>query len=498
MNIKDDFILKEINEGYLVGGAVRDIILGKTTCDRDIAIKNAESFAKKIAEKFDATFIILDEENKIYRVVLPDKINFLDISEIQGESIEEDLTRRDFTINAIAYDLKNNKYIDVTGGLDDIKNHTLRHIKEENFKDDPLRILRAFRFAAVTGFDMTEDLKNALKKYMNSALNPAAERINYELMKLFGGFKASEVLLLMDKYGLLEQIFPCVTEMKKVPPNSHHHLGLFYHSIETVKQIEIIYENAQSELKKHLEETDFGGFPRINHLKIAGFLHDIGKFSTWTIEGGKCRGGGKYRGKCEVGKDDKDIDDECSGECQTCPQDSRTCGIRHRFIKHDDVGSKIVVPLLKKWKFSKKQIEYISCMIKNHIYPSNVIIAPDLSEKVITRYIRKMDNNVIDNIVLAKADRLSARGIDVTTEMVNNNLDGLNKLLEYYLEKRETLKPLPKLIDGGEIMNILKITPSPILGEIIKALQEEQLNGEITTKEEAVIFVKEYFNEISA
>ncbi|MBQ7126831.1 hypothetical protein IJO12_07075 [bacterium] len=105
MNIKDDFILKEINEGYLVGGSIRDFLLGKNFIDRDIAIFNAENYAKKIAEKFDATLVVLDEENKIYRVVFSDKINFLDISEIQGESIEEDLLRRDFTINAIAYDL---------------------------------------------------------------------------------------------------------------------------------------------------------------------------------------------------------------------------------------------------------------------------------------------------------------------------------------------------------------------------------------------------------
>lgn len=72
--------------------------------------------------------------------------------------------------------------------------------------------------------------------------------------------------------------------MKQVPPNTHHHLGLFYHVVETVRQIEIIYEGLEGEEKEHLDSVDFGGFPRINHLKLAGFLHDIGKFSTWTIE----------------------------------------------------------------------------------------------------------------------------------------------------------------------------------------------------------------------
>lgn len=451
MNIRDDFVLKEINEGYLVGGSIRDLFTKNCVfCDRDISIKGAENFARKIANKWDGTFIELDNENKIYRVVLPDKINFLDISELQGNSIEEDLKRRDFTINAIAYDLANDKFIDVTGGLNDLKNKVLRHIDDKNFEDDPLRILRAFRFYAVTGFKMTIELENALKKYLPLALNPAKERINYEIMKLFGGDFASSALLKMDEFGLLEKIFPCVTEMKKVPPNTHHHLDLFHHVVETVRQIEILYNEISGFEKEHLDAIDFGGFPRINHLKLAGFLHDIGKFSTWTIEEGG----------------------------------------RHRFIKHDDVGSKMVVPLLRDLKFSKKQIEYISCMIKNHIYPSNVIVAPSLNEKVMMRYVRKMGDNVIDNIILAKADRLSARGVDITEEIVNANISGLDKLLDFYLSKKDSLAPLPKLIDGREIMEILNIKPSPKLGEIINAINEAQLNGDITTHDEAVNYIK--------
>ena len=107
------------------------------------------------------------------------------------------------------------------------------------------------------------------------------------------------------------------------------------------------------------------------------------------------------------------------------------------------------------------------------------------------RYLRKMGENVVDNIILAKADRLSARGVDITEEIVNANLNGLNKLLQFYLDKKDTLKPLPKLLDGQEIMKILDIKPSPKLGEIIDALKEAQLNGDISTKEDAIKYVKQ-------
>lgn len=450
MNIRDDFILKDIHEGYLVGGYVRDFLMGKDSKDRDIAIKGAEEFAQNLAEKLDATFITLDSENKIYRLVLKDKENYLDISELCGNTIEEDLMRRDFTINAIAYDLKENRFIDVTGGIEDIKNKCIRSIREENFTDDPLRILRAYRFMATTGFGINEELENILIKNKNLLLLPAKERIHDEIMKLFGGKYTSATLLKMLDMGILELIFPCVKDIKKIPSNSHHHLDLIHHVIETVRQIEIQYESADGEILKHLNKTDFGGYPRINHLKLAGFLHDTGKPSTWTIE--------------ESG--------------------------RHRFIGHDLEGGKLVKPLLKDLKFSNKQIEYLSTMVRYHIYPSNVIVSPNLDNKIMMRYVRKMGDNVIDNIILAKADRLSAQGPAVTKEMTKGNLDGLKRLLDFYLEVKPTLKPLPKLLDGNEIMHILGITQSPELGKIMNELHEAQLNGEVNTKEEAINFIK--------
>lgn len=454
MNIKDDFILSKINEGWLVGGSVRDFLMGKTFIDRDIAIKGAKTFAEKIARRLDGTLIMLDEENQIFRVVLEDKINYIDISELVGETIEEDLKRRDFTINAIAYDLNAGKYIDITSGMNDLKKGILKHIKDINFEEDPLRILRAFRFLSVTGFEPSNELILAIEKYKHLLLKPSPERINYEIVKLFGGEYCSKTLLLMDKIGVLEPVFPFVKELKQVPPNTHHHLDLFNHSVETVRQTEILYKEAQTEIKEHLDKVDFGGFPRINHLKLSAFMHDIGKFSTWTIE-------------------------EDTG--------------RHRFIKHDDIGSKMCVPFLKDLKFSKKQIEYISSMIKNHIYPSNVLASPELSEKVMMRYLRKMGVNVIDNIIIAKADRLSARGEDITDDMIQENINGLDRLLNFYLEKRDTMKPLPKLLDGLEIMKLLNIKASPKLGEIIDTLHEEQLSGNINTKEEAVEFILNKF-----
>lgn len=315
--------------------------------------------------------------------------------------------------------------------------------------DDPLRLLRFFRFQAIYGFKIDDQTKEWVKKYKNLLEKPAVERKNYEIIRLFSGTFAHEALLTMDKCGLLEYLFPFVKEYKKVPPNAHHHLNLFHHLVETVRQIQLIYEHSPNDVKEHLEKCDFGANSRLAHLKFAGFLHDLGKFSTWTID--------------EDG--------------------------RHRFIKHDDVGAKMAKEFLAKAKFSKKQIAYLCDMIKYHIYPSGVASAPDLNEKVMMRFLRKMEDNSIDIITLAKADRLSARGEAITDEVVENNIALLDKLQNFYLAKRDAVV-VERLLDGNEIMQILNIKAGPQLGEIIRKLYEAQLNGEVTTKEDALTFVK--------
>ena len=126
------------------------------------------------------------------------------------------------------------------------------------------------------------------------------------------------------------------------------------------------------------------------------------------------------------------------------------------------------------------------------MYPSQVVSSEDASQKTYIRYIRKMDPDVIDNILLAKADRLSARGEAVTEEMVQENLESLGKLLEFYISIKETLKPLPKLINGQEVMKMKHLKPSPIVGVILDDLYKEQLAGNITNREQALTFIQKY------
>ena len=459
---KDDVIKKIIpylNEvdAFLVGGYVRDLFLGKQSFDRDIILvcDDVENIVKKIAKEIDATFIELDKEWGIYRLVLTDKKNYIDFAKAINNDIEQDILRRDITINSIAFDLNQNKFYDITGGIADIKAKKIRKISEQNFIDDPLRLLRVFRFQSALGFEVEQDTYESIKKYVSLIEQPAKERVNLELMKLFEGNNVAKTLQKMDEVGMLNLIFPFVEEFKKVPPNTHHHLDLFNHSIETVNQIELNFSKLPQTAQDILNIVPYGTVKKIAYLKLGAFLHDIGKPKTWTI-------------------------DESNG--------------RHRFIMHDSVGSEIAPAFLKTLKFSKKQISYIKALIRHHIYPSNVNLN---NEKSVMKFLRKLNENTVDIILLAMADRYSARGVDITDEMVEDNISHLQTLLERYFESLEELKPLPKLIDGNEIMQILGIRPSPVLGRIIAGLKTAQEDGEVMTKEQASEFVKNEFARLN-
>lgn len=460
--IENDSVLKLIKpylnnkEAFLIGGFVRDILMDKESHDRDLIIieDELEIFAKDLADKINAYFIELDTVNNIYRLVLEDKINYIDITKPIENDLEKDIKRRDLTINAIAYDINNKKFIDIVDGIKDIKSKKIKGISEQNFEDDPLRLLRIFRFYANTGFDINKSLIKIVKENYKNINKPAKERVTTELLKLFEGNYAHDALLKMDECNLLEEIFPIYKEVKKIPSNSHHHLDLFHHLVETVRQIQILYESAEDVIKKYLDLEKGYGVKTIAFLKLAGFLHDIGKPSCWTIE-------------------------EETG--------------RHRFIKHDEIGSKLVVPILKNLKFSKKQIEYIKKLIKFHIYPSSMMSAPEVTDKAYMKFYRKMEDCVIDVIFLAKADRLSARGEKVTQEMVDKNINNLSWLLNNYLKMKDNIQPIEKLLDGTDIMELLGISQGPELGKIISALKEAQISGDVNTKQEAIDFVKEFF-----
>ncbi|MEI7474333.1 MAG: HD domain-containing protein [bacterium] len=448
-------ILEEMDENskiWVVGGTIRDFLLKKDWLDTDYVLTGVKAFdfAKKMAEKLNGYFVPLDEHYDIARIVLEDKKTTLDFAAALNNDILKDLERRDFTINAMAFSLNDNKFIDLFNGVDDLNNKKITAISEKNIIDDPLRILRAYRCAAQTGFSIEEDTLLLIKKHQSLIHNVAIERVKAELIKLFEGAFSAENLFLMKETAFLFEIFPEMSPQLKVPPNLHHHLPLIEHSIEVVKQLEIMVKDSPDWVKEHLNEEIVYGSTRLSLLKIAALLHDLGKPDTWTID--------------EEG--------------------------RHRFIKHEEIGAGLALPLLRRMTFSKVAIKVIEKLIKFHLYPSQILKEETITEKSILRFYRRIEKEVPELIIIAMADRLSARGAEITDDIVNKNISGLQELLEKYHNISENMITIPKLISGDDVMKLLNINKGPKVGIVLKALNEAQISGDINNYDQAIEFVK--------
>jgi len=448
--------MQDNSELYLVGGFLRDKILGKENFDMDFIVKgqNAIELAKNFADKTERYFILLDEDYEIARVVDKDKIHYFDFARCENDDIEKDLNRRDITINALCIKVfPEISFSQNQAGLNDIKNKNIKIISEKNLIDDPLRILRIFRFASVLDYEIDENTLFFAKKHKALIKNVSAERILTELLKLFEGQNSARYIKIMYDISFLYEIFDVLKDEEKIPPNSHHHLPLIEHSIETIHQVELLIPKSSLFEQERLNSYQCNGIKYLSLLKIACLLHDVGKPSTWTIE--------------ETG--------------------------RHRFINHDAVGAELLKPALKEMKFSKAQIKYITTLVKNHIYPSQLAREnEEANEKPINRMFRKLESYTPDVLLLAMADRLSAQGLAITSEMTEKNLNALKRYMTMYEKFLETLKPLPKFIDGNEISKIFNIAKDQKLGIIIKELQNAQMSGNVTTKQEAIEFIQNY------
>lgn len=448
---------------YIVGGYLRDLILNLHTYDMDYVVRGTSGlkFAQDLANLFNGYYIELDASFDIARVVLPDKKNYIDIAGCQGKSIEEDLSRRDFTINAMAINLKkidSEALIDPHNGLSDIKDKTIKTISEKNIIDDPLRILRAFRISALTNSSISVDTLSYINKHLSLLNNVAKERITLELNKLFSLHSSLKYVQLLKSSGVLEEIFPDMKNLYKVPENVYHHLGLFEHTLDVYKNIEELIPAMPEKTQEHLQENITASTKRIVALKYAALLHDIGKPDTWVID--------------ETGK--------------------------HTFLGHADLGEEMSEIICKNLKLPNSAVKRIAKLVKYHLYPSQLSnnFQPP-SKKAKFRFFRKLGDEVPEAILLAMADRLAAQGPKISKEIVNRQLKMLEELLNDYYKTLEKTKELPKIIDGNDVMKLLNFKPSKKIGIILTEIRNRQIDGELATKEEAEKWLLENIQNIS-
>ncbi len=452
-------------EVFLVGGAVRDLLLtGQLPLDLDFTLTtppdsevSAESFSKMVAHRLDGHYVLLDAEFGIHRVVIqkddsPDLT--LDIADALDNDLHRDLSRRDLTINAMALDLDSKKFFDPCSGIDDLNQGILRMVSETNLADDPLRMLRVFRFMAQLAPFRTQHIEfstfKGIKSHRDKILNSAAERIHYEFLRMLSYPQSFPALKQMAESGLLEVILPELVTTRTIPPNGHHHLMLFDHTLELVNQAERLLLEFPKQAKNDLDQPVTPFCTRAGAVKLACLLHDIGKPATMAI------------------RDDG----------------------RHTFYGHDKVSEEMTAVIGRRWKLSRSIIGRTQKLVRWHLYPCQ--FGTESPRKSILRFFRRMNDETPDVILLALADRHSTLGPEITHDILQKSTTDHLWLLAQFYEESAVLK-LPPLLDGREVMALLKWKPGPKIGKAIEALKEVHQLGEVTTADEAKHWLLENF-----
>lgn len=444
---------------YIVGGFLRDFILKreKELKDFDFCLKKgALVIAKELAKDIKGAFVILDKERGIARVVYTklDKKYSLDFNDFRAGSLEKDLQKRDFTINAFAVkidDFLNKDFqrniIDPFGGLVDLRKKIIRVFSKETFIDDPLRILRAFSLKAQLGFKIEPKTIALAKALRKNITNAASERIRDEVIKILSVRESEPILKEFFNLSILEVVIPEVKKMHKLNQGPYHHLDVLGHSFETLRQLEILIKSisVNSDLHNYLQENVSGDHKRFVLLKLAAFLHDIGKPEAKRLRQGKIM-----------------------------------------FHGHERRGVRKIRLITERLKLSSKESEILERVIMWHLRPGYLADLEPLTERAVYRFFRDAKDEVPGILLLGIADQRSTCGPLTAGEDRLHHEKVCSKLISIYFKKKKE-KPFIPLINGHDLIKNLKLKEGPLIGKILKKVNELQAIGKIKTKDDALI-----------
>lgn len=445
---------------YLVGGFLRDALGGVTREPRDfdycVCGTSAIGLARKVAEQLGGHFVLLDLENDTARVVFQDSIN-LDFAGCVGKDIEADIKRRDFTINALAWDHNDpDNVIDLVSGIADLKSHSIRAISEQNFLDDPLRLLRAFRFASRLGGTIEPDTLAIIKRHAETLTKVAPERISYEFFLTLEADNAFPIVKAMGESGILEAIFPELSQTREVTTNAYHHLGLWDHTLELVAQAEARVATCPEWARESFREEISSGISRLAATKAACLLHDIGKPRTWNI----------------------------------------TDEGRHTFYGHDKVGADMSEKIAERMRWSRPLSRFIVKLVEWHLRPGQLFHQGPPTQKAVHRFYRNCGDDLPELMLLSFADLGATRGPGIEGENWNSLENNLIELFHGFSVFKEGQISLQRFMDGNEVMKLLAIEPGQIVGEILTSLEEAQGLGEVTTRAQAESYIRDLYKKL--
>ena len=435
-------------EAWIVGGTVRDELLGRHTTDVDVAVAgDPEAAARAVAAALRGPVFRLSESFGAWRVIERRAGRVYDFSPLQGESIEQDLALRDFTVNAMARPLRGDGLIDPFGGRPDLEARRLRVLGREAYERDPLRPLRLARFAAQLGFAPDRETERLTAAAAPGVAGAAGERVFSELRRLVLAPGVLDGLALADRLGLVRSVLPELAELHEVEQSHYHHLDVYGHTVEVLeRQIELEgrLEEFDTRLRPLLEAPLADELSRLETLRFGALLHDIGKPATRSV---------------------------------------RADG-RVTFMGHDRVGEDMVRQVCRRLRTSDRLSRFLAGLARHHLRLGFLVHERPLDRRAIYRYLTLTSPVEVEVTLLSCADRLATRGRNAPAA-TEAHLNLARELMRAALDWRESGPPRPPL-RGHELAHELGIEPGPELGRLLAQLQEAAYAGEATDRAQAL------------
>lgn len=461
---------KRSSEAYLVGGVIRDALMGRAERrDFDLAVaEDGYELAQTVAGEIDAaaTFVPLDRDHGAGRIVLTaDRPVTLDISRFRESTIEGDLRARDFSINAIAVRLGDfldhglSPLVDPCDGRSDIASRTIRMCGPASFGDDPLRIIRAFRFSANLGFSITRETLEAVAGNVSGLERIAPERIRDEFMAILNAEESYPALFEMDRVGAIDTLFPELTACKGVEQNPYHHLDVWGHTLEATRWVDRIltapadYFSARATIiESYADEEIVAGRSRRALLKLAALFHDCGKPAGRTVD--------------KTG--------------------------RARFIGHEKVSRALFQEVGERLRAARREIGLVGDWIGGHMR-SSIFLDGEPGKRAMARLYRAFGREVIGLLILFLADLQATQGPERSPDDLPLALRRVNAMLDFCFEAEE--EPPRPLLTGTDLLEEFDLSSGPLIGRVLEHLWELQAEGTLHTREDAIAEARRYLSE---
>ncbi len=453
--------LAEVTDAaWLVGGAVRDRLLGRPTSDYDVALASpAQPVARALARRSRANAFELSEGFGVWRVTARDRSWQIDLLPLGGDAIEADLAMRDLTINAIAEPLGGEGYVDPFGGVEDLRRRRLRMVSPRAFAVDPLRTLRLARLACELSFEVDPDTAARAAASSGALAAVAPERVFAELKRIVIADRALDGLALMDSLGATGAVLPELARLRGVEQSPYHHLDVYDHTRAVLAAAIELERERQRWAGEHAEavarllrEPLANELTRGQALRFGALFHDVAKPQTRNV----------------------------------------TSEGAITFMGHDAAGAEIAAAALARLRASERLGEHVAALTRHHLRLGFLVREAPLSRRAIYRYLLTCEPVEVDVTVLSAADRLATRGRG-SDEAIARHLELARQLVGEALAWRAQ-RPRPPL-RGDQLARAVGLRPGPELGRVLAELEEASFAGEISSREEAIERARELLGD---